>query len=288
MAEKRKTRTGSSNSSSNSSTGRTTKRERQNTTTRSIRGSYLEDEDEDVVMWGSGSGSGSGRRSRGSIRSMSSSSSSSMNPSSSRSISSGMNESSINKMFANLADEDDPCVASMEGISKLCEELGIDPLEDIRILVLLWKMGATKKPAQIDKDEWKNGCIKLQVDSIEKFKSILPSLDTGFLERTEFKELYKFCFQFNRQGTHKTLDKDIVIALLGMILKGHVADDRLNTFIEFLSQTKDESYSKITLDQWTSFLDFCYEVDDIADYDEDMSAWPVLIDEYVEYMTNKK
>ena len=47
-----------------------------------------------------------------------------------------------------IADEDDPYVAGMEGISSLCEDLGIDPLEDMRILVLLWKMGIKDKPAQ--------------------------------------------------------------------------------------------------------------------------------------------
>jgi Cullin binding len=33
-----------------------------------------------------------------------------------------------------------------------------------------------------------------------------------------------------------------------------------------------------------SFLDFSQEVPDLAAYDESSSAWPVLIDEYVEYM----
>ena len=41
----------------------------------------------------------------------------------------------------------------MEGISSLCEKLNLDPLEDIRVLVLLWKLGANEKPAQITKDE---------------------------------------------------------------------------------------------------------------------------------------
>ena len=189
-------------------------------------------------------------------------------------------------MFADIADEDDPYVASMEGISKLCDDLGIDPVEDIRILVLLWKLGAAEKPAQISKDEWKKGCISLQVDSMAKFKAMLPALDTGFLDRTEFKDFFKFCFQFNRQGTHRTLDKDLVVALVQMVLKDRVPADRLESFGAFLIDTKDESYSRITLDQWTSFLDFCYEVEDIADYDEATSAWPVLIDEYVEYLEN--
>ena len=64
---------------------------------------------------------------------------------------------------------------------------------------------------------------------------------------------------------------------------------RLSSFCEFLETTKDESYSKITLDQWRSFLDFSLEFkeDTFDGYDEGESAWPVLIDEYVEFMEVK-
>jgi DCN1-like protein 1/2 len=96
-------------------------------------------------------------------------------------------------LFAEIADEDDPTVAGMEGISKLCEKLDIDPLEDIRILVLLWKLGSKEKPAQISKEEWISGCQTLQVDSIDKFKELLPSLDLGFLDQTDFRDFYKVC-----------------------------------------------------------------------------------------------
>uniref|UniRef100_A0A7S0KXW4 Defective in cullin neddylation protein n=1 Tax=Asterionellopsis glacialis TaxID=33640 RepID=A0A7S0KXW4_9STRA len=195
-----------------------------------------------------------------------------------------INEKEAEKLFLEYADPDDSTIASMEGISKLCDALEIDPLSDIRILVLLWKLGANEKPAEISQREWMAGCNKLQIDSLDKFKTLLPSLDTGFLAPSEFKEFYKFCFQFNRQGTHRTLDKDMVIALLGMILTegGRIPQDRLDSFCQFLESSK--SYSRITLDQWTSFLDFCLECEDLSSYDEATSAWPVLIDEYVEYM----
>lgn len=223
-----------------------------------------------------------------------------------------INEESAEKLFAEIADEDDPTVAGMEGISKLCEKLEIDPLEDIRIMVLLWKMGSQEKPAQISKEEWMAGCRKLQVDSLDKLKALLPSLDTGFLDRTEFRDFYKvrhhtaqigfpwtpeswplcrspfwkFCFRFNLHSTHRTLDKETFVALLNMILKGRIAEDRLETFCTFVEQ--QNSYTRITLDQWTSFLDFCYECEDLSTYDESNSAWPVLIDEYVEYMEEQQ
>lgn len=81
--------------------------------------------------------------------------------------------------------------ARRAGICKLCEQLELDPLEDVRVLVLLWKMGANKKPAEIQKDEWIAGCHKLKLDSIDKFRKLVPSLETGFMERDEFGDFYK-------------------------------------------------------------------------------------------------
>jgi len=106
-----------------------------------------------------------------------------------------IDEAAAEKIFNDIADEDDSTVAGMEGISTLCEKLEIDPLEDVRILVLLWKLGSTEKPAQISKEEWMAGCQKLQVDSVKKLKALLPSLYTGFLDRSEFREFYKVRFR---------------------------------------------------------------------------------------------
>lgn len=94
-------------------------------------------------------------------------------------------------MFEEIADKDDPLIATMEGICTLCEHLEIDPMTDVRILVLLHKMGPLSKPAQISKDEWIKGCKTLRVDSIDKMKALLPSLELGFMERSEFRDFFK-------------------------------------------------------------------------------------------------
>jgi hypothetical protein len=57
-------------------------------------------------------------------------------------------------------------------------------------------MGAKSKPAQITIDEWMAGCAKLNIVSIDSIKSLLPSLDPGFMDQTEFRELYKVCVYF--------------------------------------------------------------------------------------------
>ena len=77
------------------------------------------------------------------------------------------------------------------GICKLCEQLNLDPIEDVRVLVLLYKLGANKKPAEIQKEEWMAGCHALSLDGIDKFKKFVPQLDTGFMDREEFGDFYK-------------------------------------------------------------------------------------------------
>jgi hypothetical protein len=78
----------------------------------------------------------------------------------------------------------------------------------------------------------------------------------------------------------------MVVALMKMVLQERIPTDRLDTFCTFVEA--QNSYTRITLDQWTSFLDFCYECGDLSTYDESSSAWPVLIDEYVEYMEEQR
>ena len=66
-------------------------------------------------------------------------------------------------------------------------------------------------------------------------------------------------------------------------LKDRVSKHRPDSFRDFSKSSQDISCEKITLDQWTSFLDFCLECQNVSSYEEDGSAWPTLIDDYVQY-----
>ena len=41
-----------------------------------------------------------------------------------------------------------------------------------------------------------SGCNRLQLDNVDKFTNYLPALDTGFMDRDEFKEFYKVCILY--------------------------------------------------------------------------------------------
>jgi DCN1-like protein 4/5 len=76
------------------------------------------------------------------------------------------------------------------------------------------------------------------------------------------------------------------VELLNMVLDSNRCI-HLTNFLEFLQTT---SYKSLSLDQWDSFYLFSQSIDlDCSNYDED-SAWPILLDEYVEWRVsaNKK
>lgn len=93
-------------------------------------------------------------------------------------------------------------------------------------------------------------------------------------------DFFKFVFQFSREGTNKTIEKDLIIALFNLTLDLN-RTPHLTMFIEFLQSIT--THGVITLDEWESFLQFNYAVKaDMSNYDEN-GAWPLVFDEYAEY-----
>lgn len=87
----------------------------------------------------------------------------------------------------------DPDLLTMEHIGKLCEQLNVDPSADVRVLVMLWRLGALSTPGCITKAEFIAGFRKLKVSSLAELRSQLPSFDPGFLEKTEFRGELSSC-----------------------------------------------------------------------------------------------
>ena len=192
-------------------------------------------------------------------------------------------------LFEELAKEsEDPEVIGSDGIESLCSQCGISDLEDVRALVLCWKLGAcTQEPLQpgcIKRSEFEASMKSMRKDSIADLAKMLPSLDTGFMEAKEFRDFYVFVHKFSREdGTQKKfLDNEFVQDLMPIVLDANRAP-HLHTWLAFLATRP--ATEAITADQWDSFLLFNSTVSlDLKGYDEVNGAWPCLIDDYVEYV----
>lgn len=167
-----------------------------------------------------------------------------------------------------------------EGIEQFCDELGVDP-DDIVMLVVAWKLSA-ENMGFFKLTEWQSGMHCLGCDNMQKLKAKLDSLRAHLKDNTHFKKIYRYAFDFCRDKDQRSLDIETGKAMLSLLL--HDFWPQLDVFLEYLRQTK---YKVINRDQWNSILEFIRTVDtSFKNYDVE-GAWPVMLDEFVEYVKNK-
>jgi DCN1-like protein 1/2 len=106
------------------------------------------------------------------------------------------------------------------------------------------------------------------------------------MEHKEFREFYRFCFKFNREGAEKkTLEKEMVGQLLPMILGDRSAFT--SRFVTFLATAP---MARVSADEWNSFLEFSKEFGEkgLGAYDSSDGAWPSLLDDFVDWAAKNK
>eukprot|EP00850_Spirogloea_muscicola_P018924 SM000179S03396 [mRNA] locus=s179:67585:69392:- [translate_table: standard] len=167
----------------------------------------------------------------------------------------------VDAFFLAYADDGKDAAIGPDGVEALCQDLGVAPT-DIRILLLAWKLQASQM-GYFTLDEWRRGMKALRADSIDKLRKALPTLQHEVANAHAFKDFYAFAFQYClTEPRQKTLDLESAAQML---------------------QLEQTEYKAMNLDQWMAFLRFCDEVKaDISNYDENM-AWPLLLDNYVEW-----
>nr|CAB3236529.1 DCN1-like protein 5 [Phallusia mammillata] len=176
------------------------------------------------------------------------------------------------KEFAGNKEQIEP-----DGVEKLCETCEVEP-HDIVMLVLAYHLNA-QTMGFFTLKEWTKGMHKLQCDSTVKLQGKLPSLRSSLDEPSLFKSVYRYAFDFLKEPGQRTVDLGTAKAMLDVLLSDRWS--LLDKFQNYLDGCKNKVINR---DQWNNVLEFSRMIQpDLSNYDMD-GAWPVLLDEFVEYI----
>lgn len=170
-----------------------------------------------------------------------------------------------------------------KGVGALCSAMGLDPA-DRRVLFLAWLAGASRM-GYFTRAEWARACRKLRAGLPTAVAAALAPLAASVdaPRSPDFPSFFEFAFRYClTDASQKIIDLATAREMLSLALPPEGRCHHRQALLDFLGQQRE--YKCLNADQWRGIGRFVREVGPgCADFDDD-GAWPLLLDNYVEWV----
>jgi len=168
-----------------------------------------------------------------------------------------------------------------DGIQKFFEDIKID-IMDASTLAFAFLCQA-KAMGEFTKDEFVRGLTAVKGDTVKDVQANWKNNVTALLNNeTQLKEIYLFTFSFAKEEGARNINFEVAKSLWEILLKDRFAF--LQKWMTYLDALPEKKKSDIPKDTWNMLIEFHLQTKgDLTKYVDD-GAWPVMIDEFVEYL----
>lgn len=195
-------------------------------------------------------------------------------------------KSKLESLFKkHYGDKEDPDIMSEAGMLKFFKDCGVNP-ESYETLVIAYllqceEMGIYEK-AEFVKGFADQGCSNKK-DIKQRVQDKVRSVQNN---TSEYKKFYKWLFVHVKEDEKKkSIPTELAIQLWALVFKRYEHQMKLLAkWLEFCEAVKDKDMKVISRDVWEQIFDFLQETSSIDSYDDAGGAWPVAVDEFVEWM----
>lgn len=166
------------------------------------------------------------------------------------------------------------------GVEALCADLGLDPT-DRRVLLLAWAARAARM-GYFSRAELSRAGATLRAETLPALAAALAPLAAATdASATQLAAFAAFAFQYClTEPGQRVLPAADAAQLLALVLPA--ANPHKAPLLKFLAAQTE--YRVVTADSWAGLTRFATRVDAGCDaYSED-DAWPVLVDNYVDWL----
>lgn len=200
-------------------------------------------------------------------------------------------DKALEAIFNKYTSVENPAIILIDGTLAYLDDLGIEPENPI-CLTLAFLL-ESPQTGEFFKEPFLRVWGDHKISKLKDMRSFLEQRHLQLMESAEFEQFYQYVFDFVRglETRIKAIAHEEAVLYWQMLFgekKGlEACQGRLSQWYEFVA----ESQRNISKDTWNMFYKLLVQVvavdpEHLSGYDE-MSAWPSMVDEYMEWLEEK-